>query len=127
MITRRVPVLAALKLCSARMTHRRPDGVVVEDEPLVLPADPGKDRHMGNYDWINGSEVGTLLRDVRLVARDVSSSSWYPSMAVYSDHRLFLMYDHDQTTDEEGTDDGRFWTIAPHPFSVARDNKTSSR
>lgn len=113
-ITRRLPVMAALKLCCARKTHGRPDGVVLDDGPLVLPEDPsGRDRHMGNYDWIEGSEVGTLLRDLRLASRDVSTSSWYPSMALYCNRRLFLMYDHDQGTDEE--DDERFWNLAYFP------------
>jgi hypothetical protein len=119
-ITRRLSLLNALELCSARAIHRGPDGAVVDDGQLVLPDGPiGKDRHMGNYDWIDWierSEVGPFLRHNRFFRRDALGPSWYLAMAFYSNRRLFLMHDY------EGFPVVRMWTPACLPFPVSGAN-----
>jgi hypothetical protein len=95
-ITRRLPITNALDLCSARRIHRRPDGLVVEDGPLVLPPPMNaseRESDMRNYDWIEESEIGPLHTDVRFAWGPLSLSvmhTW-PSVAIYSGRRLFLM------------------------------------
>jgi hypothetical protein len=95
-ITRRLPITNALDLCSARRIHRRPDGLVVEDGPLVLPPPMNaseRESDMRNYDWIEGSEIGPLQTDVRFAwgPRSLSVMHTWPSVAIYSGRRLFLM------------------------------------